>query len=136
MSQRDGAALEVEKVVLETLRALGTKGFSDEEVAAALNHVEFQLREFPRDHVLPRGIKFTRIMASEITYDRVSKPLYLIPYTSDFYCRVYLHPYGDTRQCSASMYIHIYIYRYIQVAIYYLSLFVYFLVLAFLYLLN
>lgn len=80
--QRETAAQEVQKVVLKTLKTLSIEGFSNEEVAAALNYVEFQLREFPRDPNLPRGLKFTRLMANEITYDR--DPMVGIRFADDF----------------------------------------------------
>ena len=68
--QREGAATEVEALVLDTLADLSVRGFPPMEVAAALNTVEFNRRESPRKR-LPRGLQFSRQMAQELTYDKV-----------------------------------------------------------------
>lgn len=72
VAQREGAATEVEAVVLETMASLTNAGFPPNEVAAAFNAVEFALRESPRTN-LPRGLKFSRRMAQHITYHRVRR---------------------------------------------------------------
>ncbi|KAL8439777.1 hypothetical protein Efla_002679 [Eimeria flavescens] len=70
VEQRDGAAADMEVVVLQTLSTLAVSGFSADEIADALNSVEFTWREMPREHGQPRGVKFSRLMNDQINYHR------------------------------------------------------------------
>ncbi|CDJ60793.1 zinc metalloprotease 2, putative [Eimeria maxima] len=67
--QREGAAKEVEELVINTLKEIKEKGFSSLSLSAALNKIEFLLRETPRDR-LPRGLIFARKMTQEIVYNK------------------------------------------------------------------
>lgn len=70
MESRDGAAQEVEKLILSTLEKLGLDGFADDAIAAAVNTVEFRMREYlPARY--PKGLHMILEMASEANFDRV-----------------------------------------------------------------
>ncbi|KAL8449481.1 hypothetical protein Emed_003132 [Eimeria media] len=70
VEHRDGAAADMEAVVLQTLTSLSESGFSAEEIAGALNTVEFRWRERPRAASLPRGVAFSRLLSGHINFGR------------------------------------------------------------------
>mmetsp|Transcript_1976 Transcript_1976/g.2768 ORF Transcript_1976/g.2768 Transcript_1976/m.2768 type:complete len:1084 (-) Transcript_1976:233-3484(-) len=72
---------EVEKLVLDTLQKVAKDGFSDDAIAASMNTIEFQLREFNTGS-FPKGLSFMLGSMSKWIYDesptdglRFEKPL-------------------------------------------------------------
>eukprot|EP00808_Paulinella_micropora_P022199 g61517.t1 len=60
---------KVEALVLEVLREVSERGFEEDELAAALNTVEFSLREFNTGS-FPRGLSFMLVAMSDWIYGR------------------------------------------------------------------
>eukprot|EP00551_Chaetoceros_affinis_P009802 CAMPEP_0203685048 /NCGR_PEP_ID=MMETSP0090-20130426/48343_1 /ASSEMBLY_ACC=CAM_ASM_001088 /TAXON_ID=426623 /ORGANISM="Chaetoceros affinis, Strain CCMP159" /LENGTH=1117 /DNA_ID=CAMNT_0050554233 /DNA_START=181 /DNA_END=3534 /DNA_ORIENTATION=+ len=59
----------VEELVLNTLAEAAEEGFSDEEIASAMNTIEFRLREFNTGS-FPKGLSFMLGAMSKWIYDR------------------------------------------------------------------
>lgn len=71
VESRDGAAKEVEDLILSTLKKLCQDGFADEAIAAAVNTVEFRMREYLPERRRPKGLHLILEMVSEANFDRV-----------------------------------------------------------------
>ncbi|KAL8449752.1 hypothetical protein Emag_003535 [Eimeria magna] len=82
VEHRDGAAADMEAVVLQTLSSLSESGFTAEDIADALNSVEFRWRERPRSPSLPRGVTFSRLLSGHINFGR--DPYIAITFEADF----------------------------------------------------
>ncbi|KAL8269306.1 hypothetical protein Esti_006772 [Eimeria stiedai] len=82
VEHRDGAAADMEGVVLQTLSSLSESGFTAEDIADALNSVEFRWRERPRSSSLPRGVTFSRLLSGHINFGR--DPYMAITFEADF----------------------------------------------------
>ncbi|KAL8437591.1 hypothetical protein Efla_000454 [Eimeria flavescens] len=82
VEHRDGAAADMEGVVLQTLSSLAASGFPADEIADALNSVEFRWREKPRVQGQPRGVQFSRLMNNQINYHR--DPYMALTFEADF----------------------------------------------------
>lgn len=61
-------AKAVQELVVETLAEAAEKGFSDEEIASAMNTIEFRLREFNTGS-FPKGLSFMLGAMSKWIYD-------------------------------------------------------------------
>mmetsp|Transcript_15469 Transcript_15469/g.23722 ORF Transcript_15469/g.23722 Transcript_15469/m.23722 type:complete len:1104 (+) Transcript_15469:54-3365(+) len=59
---------EVEKLILDTLEKVAQDGFSDDAIAASMNTMEFQLREFNTGS-FPKGLSFMLGSMSKWIYD-------------------------------------------------------------------
>jgi hypothetical protein len=59
----------VEELVVETLRKVAKEGFADDAVAASMNTIEFQLREFNTGS-FPKGLSLMLGSMSKWIYDR------------------------------------------------------------------